>query len=95
MKGHRISEKIAAKVAILLPGSRRQELAFVRSGWLNIEDSKVSDNGREGDYWSRTIMKQFYAYNLMAHVSGVHPDGGGVPGYYYYGFPLRCLYPGK
>ena len=67
-------------------------LAFVRSGYVNVNDGKVYSVGSSGYGRSRTASSSSGAYYLTFNPTDVYPS------YYYhrwYGFPLRCLYPGS
>ncbi len=77
-------------------------LAFVRSGNVDINDGRLYIGGwstgdgqvapAHGYGWSRTARLSALAYGLGFNTTGVYPSN-----YYnrWYGFPLRCLYPGS
>ena len=67
-------------------------LAFVRSGWANIDGGAMGNVGQYGYYWSRTSISTTSAYGLAFNPSNVYPSGNYVRRD---GFSLRCLYPGS
>ncbi len=67
-------------------------LAFVRSGWSDIDGGVVNAIGGYGYYWSLTAESAFHAYDLVLGFTEVYPSyGAGRRN----AFPLRCLYPGS
>lgn len=74
-------------------------LAFVRGGWVNVGDlyeSRMINVGYIGYDWSRTSYSSASAYGLRFYPMEVNPSY--IYNQYhgrYFGFPLRCLYPGK
>ena len=67
-------------------------LAFVRSGYVILGHGQARYAGEYGYGWSRTAYSSANAYDLYMYTTSVNPSD-----YYlrYYGFPLRCLYPGS
>ena len=66
-------------------------MAFVRSGWTNIDttnEGAVRVIGQYGDYWSRTAGSSNNAYRLGFYSSGVDPAYSNVR---YHGFSIRCV----
>ena len=69
-------------------------LAFVRSGWVNVNAEYATYQahlGYNGNYWSRTAVSSAYAYYLDFSPTDVYPSYSFDR---WYGFPLRCLYSG-
>ena len=67
-------------------------LAFVRSGYVNVNDGKVYVVGLSGYGRSRTASSSTDAYYLYFYPTDVYPSYSNRR---WYGFPLRCLYPGS
>ena len=67
-------------------------LAFVRSGYVNLDNGRVNLTGYEGDVWSRTAISSTTARVLYFNTTNVTPSDNYNR---YYGFSLRCLYPGN
>ena len=67
-------------------------LAFVRSGWVNVESGAVWYVGNSGYGWSRTAKSSTTAYFLGMNPTVVDPSGNN---HRWVSLPLRCLYPGK
>lgn len=61
-------------------------LAFVRSGYVNLNNGQARNVGNEGDYWSRTAKSSTNAYNLNFNTSNVNPSNNNNR---WNGFPLR------
>ena len=62
-------------------------LAFVRSGYVYLDNGGIGYIGYEGDYWTRTAIFSSYAYYLLFGPTTVTPSDGYD---HYGGFPLRC-----
>ena len=67
-------------------------LAFVRSDAVRLVEGSVRYAGYYGCGWSRTASSSTGAYYLAMNPTNVNPSDSTVR---YYGFPLRCLYPGS
>ena len=67
-------------------------LAFVRSGYVNVNDGKAYNVGNSGCGRSRTASSSTYAYILYFYTTSVNPSSNDGR---YSGRPLRCLYPGS
>jgi hypothetical protein len=67
-------------------------MAFVRSGYVNITIGQAGIIGGNVYVRSRTASKDTNAYILASAISMVYPSYSDVR---FYGFPLRCLYPGS
>lgn len=68
-------------------------LAFVRSGYIRLQDGQAQNVGLEASTRSRTSSSAAYAYYLNSNDTGVNPSD--INYYRYRGFPLRCLYQAK
>ncbi len=72
----------------------REPLYFVRSGWVNLNNSTLRSFGHNENVWSRSAAAyssatSALAYPLYFNPSAVNPSHGPVDRYY--GFPVRCL----
>ena len=67
-------------------------LAFVRNGYVYLNLGQAGVIGENGYRWSRTVWSSTNAYNLSMYPTTILPSGDYTR---YYGFPLRCLYPGS
>ena len=67
-------------------------LAFVHSGGVFLGYGNVDYVGNGGWHWSHTASSSTNAYLLDTFPGYIDPSGGNNR---YYGFPLRCLYPGS
>ena len=72
----------------------REPLYFVRSGWVNLNNSALRNFGLVGYGWSRSSVAyssatSANAYYLLFNADTVYPSFG--PFNRYYGFPVRCL----
>jgi len=67
-------------------------LAFVRSGWVGINGGKIYGFGNGGRYWTGMNQSSIYAYRLYFYTDDVSSSDVYDK---YFGFPLRCLYPGS
>lgn len=61
--------------------------AFVRSGYVNVNDGKMYNVGQNGNDWSRTSLSSTHAYHLNINPTDVNPSGNSNR---WAGFPLRC-----
>jgi hypothetical protein len=61
-------------------------LAFVRSGWANINGGNINNTGYNGDYWSRTAYSSDNGYHLNMNPTNVNPSNNWGR---YGGFSLR------
>ena len=68
-------------------------LAFVRSGYVNLNDGKAYAVGRNLYGWSRVTKSLANAYGLGVSPTVVYPSDGNYDRWR--GFPLRCLYLGS
>ena len=68
-------------------------LAFVRSGWVSPGYGYAYGFGSHGYVWSRTTSSSAPAYDLGITPSGVYSESDNSSRYY--GYSLRCLYPGS
>ncbi len=69
-------------------------LAFVRSGVFYPDYGAANGVGSGGFGRSRTASSSTYAYYLGFNPTDIGPSND-YYGNRYYGFPLRCLYPGS
>lgn len=67
-------------------------LAFVRSGYVYLNNGYANLVGSYGYYWSRTSSSSAGAYYLYFNTSNVYPSDSFSR---YGGRSLRCLYPGN
>ena len=67
-------------------------LAFVRSGYVGLNDGRAYVVGRNLYGWSRVTVSASVAYGLGVNPAEVYPSGSLNR---WYGFPLRCLYLGS
>lgn len=67
-------------------------LAFVRSGFVNTNSGIISNIGNRGDVLSRTIKSSSGAKTVYFPLTTVNPSESNAR---YFGFPLRCRYPGS
>ena len=67
-------------------------LAFVRSGWVSINDGTIHVIGQYGYNWSRTSRSTTSTYVLDTDPINVSPSSYGNR---FVGRPLRCLYLGS
>jgi len=77
-------KRLTASTLVHLP------LAFIRSGWTNIDADALWNVGNYGYSWSRTSRSATVAYGLNMNPTAVYPSGN------YQrrgGFSLRRLYP--
>lgn len=68
----------------------RLDLAFVRSGYVNLNNGNVNNVGNEATLRSRTSVSATNAYNLNSNPTDVNPSNSGVR---YNGRPLRWRCP--
>ena len=67
-------------------------MAFVRSGWVNVDEATIGGMGFFGDYWSSVVKSNAEAYLLNSY--SINLNSSSI--WNHYGaFPLRCLYPGS
>ena len=72
----------------------RTSLTFVRSGWVNVStdyEGAMRYVGGSGYEWSRTASSSAAVYRLGFSSTGLGMNAEDR----YWGFPLRCLYPGS
>ena len=67
-------------------------MAFVRSGYVHTNVNSVFGAGEYGWAWPMTAFSPLTAYRLSFGLANVTLSS---EAYRYYGFPLRCLYPGS
>ena len=67
-------------------------LAFVRSDAIRLDNGNIGYAGGNGYAWSRIAISLINTYYLNFNTTGVNPSSSGD---YWFGFPLRCLYPGS
>ncbi len=72
----------------------REPLYFVRSGWVNLNNSTLRSFGHNENVWSRSAAAyssatSANAYYLAFNAGTVYPSRG--PDNRWYGFPVRCL----
>ena len=67
-------------------------VAFVRSGYVNLDGGQARFAGENGYGWLRTAGSSSYAYGLYMTTTSVNPSGSSIR---WYAFPLHCLYPGS
>ena len=63
-------------------------LAFVRSGYVGLNDGGAYDVGRSPYSWSRVTTSASGAYDLSVYPTGVYPSNSDSR---WYGFPIRWL----
>ncbi len=68
-------------------------LAFIRSGWVNLNTSALGYFGYNGFGWSRTAISYSSPTSADAYNLGFAPSGVGPSNNYtrWRGFPVRCL----
>ena len=65
-------------------------MAFVRSGWVNVDAGAMWYVGSNGYGWSRTAVSATNARYLFLRPTNVSPSDSTSR---WVGLPLRCLYP--
>ena len=68
------------------------DIAFVRSGWVPLNDGLADVVGRSLYDWSRVATSASVTYYLGVLPTEVYPSNDS---YRWAGFPLRCLYLGS
>ncbi len=63
-------------------------MAFVRSGYVNLNNGQARNVGENGYGWSRTAKSSIYGYNLNMNTTDVNPSNNNNR---YNGFPLRWV----
>lgn len=63
-------------------------LAFVRSGWVNVDAGAMWNVGNNGYGWSRTAQSATNAYFLNMNPTNVNPSNNNNR---WVSLPLRCL----
>ena len=61
-------------------------MAFVRSGYVNLNNGQARNVGENSYGWSRTAKSSIYGYNLNMNTTDVNPSNNNNR---YNGFPLR------